>query len=432
MIDRYTRPEIGAIWTDKGKYDAWLQVELAVVDAWTKRGVIPQADRDAIHAGADYQIERINEIENITHHDVIAFLTSVAEHVGPASRWVHLGMTSSDMLDTALAIQLKQAGKILLEGVDPLLDALKEKALEYKDLPSIGRTHGVHAEPVSFGLRFARFHEQLVRGKERLAQSYDWVCTGKLSGAVGMYVHLEPEMEEEVMDALELNTAPISSQIVSRDRHADFLAAISLIGSILESIALEVRHLQRTEVQEAREGFAKGQKGSSAMPHKRNPINAEKICGMARLLRANMHAAFDNIALWHERDISHSSVERVILPDSTIGLDYLLNLTTRMVSNLVVDRGRVQEVLNLTRGAVFSEGLLLALVRSGLTREESYAMVQRIAHAAVDQGESVKDAALGDKELVEQIGRTEVEQAFDVKHALRHTESIYQRIGFSE
>ncbi len=432
MIDRYTRPEIGAIWTDKGKYDSWLQVELAVVNAWTKRGIIPQEDRDAIHAKAGYDIARIDEIERTTHHDVIAFLTSVAEHVGPASRWVHLGMTSSDMLDTALALQLKAAGKILLDGVDPLLEALREKALEYKDLPSIGRTHGVHAEPVSFGLRWARFHEQLDRAKQRLASGYDWVCTGKLSGAVGMYVHLDPEMELEVMAELGLNAAPISSQIVSRDRHADFLAAISLIGSILESIALEVRHLQRTEVREAREGFAKGQKGSSAMPHKRNPINAEKICGMARLLRANMHAAFDDIALWHERDISHSSVERVILPDSTIALDYLLNLTTRLVKNLVVDEERVQEVLDLTRGAVFSEGLLLALVRSGLTREEGYALVQRIAHDAVDRGASVKEAALADSELVERIGTEQVEQAFDVHHALRHTNTIYQRIGFAE
>ncbi|GBE29831.1 MAG TPA: adenylosuccinate lyase [Bacteroidetes bacterium] len=430
MIDRYTRPEIGAIWTDQGKYDSWLKVELAVVDAWAKRGVIPEDDRAAIHSGAAYDISRIDEIEAVTHHDVIAFLTSVAEHVGPSSRWVHLGMTSSDMLDTALALQLKAAGKILIDGLDPLLESLKEKALKYKDLPSIGRTHGVHAEPVAFGLRFARFHEQLARAKERLIQSYEWVCTGKLSGAVGMYVHLDPEMEEEVMEALELNVAPISSQIVSRDRHADFMAAISLIASNLESIALEVRHLQRTEVREVREGFAKGQKGSSAMPHKRNPINAEKICGMARLLRSNMHAAFENIALWHERDISHSSVERVILPDSTIGLDYLLNLTNRLVKNLVVDEQRVQEVLGLTNGAVFSEGLLLALVRSGLTREEGYAMVQRIAHAAVDAGASVKEAALNDKELVEKIGSEEVERAFDVKHALRHTEAIYKRIGF--
>ncbi|MCB2210659.1 adenylosuccinate lyase [bacterium] len=432
MIDRYTRPEIGAIWTDKGKYDSWLQVELAVVNAWTKRGIIPQEDRDTIHAKAGYDIARIDEIERTTHHDVIAFLTSVAEHVGPASRWVHLGMTSSDMLDTALALQLKAAGKILLDGVDPLLEALREKALEYKDLPSIGRTHGVHAEPVSFGLRWARFHEQLERARQRLASGYDWVCTGKLSGAVGMYVHLDPDMELEVMAELGLTAAPISSQIVSRDRHADFLAAISLIGSILESIALEVRHLQRTEVREAREGFAKGQKGSSAMPHKRNPINAEKICGMARLLRANMHTAFDDIALWHERDISHSSVERVILPDSTIALDYLLNLTTRLVKNLVVDEVRVQEVLDLTRGAVFSEGLLLALVRSGLTREEGYALVQRIAHDAVDRGASVKEAALANSELVERIGREQVEQAFDVRHALRHTNTIYQRIGFAE
>lgn len=430
MIARYTRPEMGAVWSDRGKYDAWLRVELAVADAWARRGVIPEQDHREIRDRAAYDPERIDEIEATAHHDVIAFLTSVAEHVGPASRWIHLGMTSSDMLDTALALQLQQAGEILLADCDELLAALKERALEYKHLPAIGRTHGVHAEPVAFGLRFARFHDQLSRARSHLERAWADVCTGKLSGAVGIYVHLDPELEEEVMAALGLRAAAVSSQVVSRDRHAAFVAAIALLGTVLESIALEVRHLQRTEVGEAREGFARGQKGSSAMPHKRNPINAEKICGLARLLRANAQAAYENVALWHERDISHSSVERVILPDSTVSLDYLLTLTTRLVRDLIVDETRVREVLELTRGAVFSEGLLLALVKSGLTREQAYALVQRITHDALDRGIAVRDAALQDEELMNRVGERGVARVFDVGHALRHVDAIYRRLGF--
>ncbi|MCB2200792.1 adenylosuccinate lyase [bacterium] len=429
MIERYTRPEMGAIWTEEAKFNAWLKVELAVCDAWVKRGVIPEDAHKEIRAKANFDVARINEIEKTVQHDVIAFLTSVAEYVGPSSRFVHLGMTSSDVLDSALAIQIQDAGAQLLKECDRLLDALKSKAIEYKDLPAVGRTHGIHAEPVAFGLRFARFYEQMLRTTDRLRDAWKVASVGKISGAVGVYVHLDPEMEEEVMASLGLGVAPISSQVVSRDRHADFLGAIALVATVLESIALEVRHMQRTEVGEAREGFRKGQKGSSAMPHKRNPINAEKICGMARLLRGNMHAAYENVALWHERDISHSSVERVILPDSTIALDYLLNLTTRMVEGLVVDEKRVEDVLNLTGGAVFSEGLLLELVKNGRTREESYAIVQKVAHDALDRGVPVKDAALDSSELTDAIGADRVKRVFDAKHALRHVDKIYQRLG---
>ncbi len=429
MIARYTRPEMGAVWSDENKFSAWLKVELEVCEAWARRGGIPSEALAEIRDKAAFDIERIDEIEATVHHDVIAFLASVSEHVGPSSRYIHLGMTSSDVLDTALALQIRQSGGIRLEGCEGLKNALAGRAVEFKDLAAVGRTHGIHAEPVSFGLRFARFHEQMVRMTQRLRTALDAVCVGKLSGAVGCYVHLDPEMELEVMEALGLGSAPISSQIVSRDRHADYLAAIALVGAVLESVALEMRHLQRTEVGEAREGFAKGQKGSSAMPHKRNPINAEKVCGIARLLRSNMHAAFENVALWHERDISHSSVERVILPDSNIALDYQLDLTVKLIERMVVDRDRIAKNLELTGGAIHSEGLLLALIEKGLTREEGYAMVQRVAHDALDRGVPMLEAALAEAGLVDKLGERKIETIFDLDHALRNIDTIYRRLG---
>ncbi len=431
MIARYTREQMGALWTDEYKYSCWLKVELAVCDAWGKRGEIPLADLETIHRKAQFQVERIDEIEAVTHHDVIAFLTCVAESVGPASRFIHLGLTSSDVLDTALALQIRDAGKLILLGCDGLLEALKNRALEYKTIPAVGRTHGMHAEPVSFGLRFARFHEQMQRNRSRFESALQAACVGKMSGAVGGYVHLDPQMEEEIMASLGLSAAPISSQVVSRDRHADLLASLALIGAVLESIALEIRHLQRTEVAEAREGFLKGQKGSSAMPHKRNPINAEKICGMARILRANMHAAYENVALWHERDISHSSVERIILPDSFIALDYLLALTTRLIKNLVIDEDRIRVNLELTGGAIFSEALLLELIRLGKTREEAYAIVQRLAHEAMDKGDSFQQTVLADPDLLSLLGEEHLMRLFSLTHTLRHVDAIYQRLGLN-
>ncbi len=427
MIDRYTRQEIGSIWSEQNKFECWLKVELAVCEAWTRRDKIPQESMKTIRDKANFKIERILEIEEVTRHDVIAFLTNVAEYVGPDSRYIHLGMTSSDVLDSALALQLYQAGKILVKGCEKLEKSLAEKAVEYKNIPAVGRTHGIHAEPVVFGLRFARFRDQLVRATKRLKESWQAVSVGKLSGAVGCYVHLDPEMEKEVMDDLGLGVAPITSQVVSRDRHADFLAAIALVGAVLESIALEIRHLQRTEVGEAREGFAKGQKGSSAMPHKRNPIDSEKICGMARLLRGNMHAGYENVALWHERDISHSSVERVILPDSTIALDYLLHLTDKVVRNLYIEPAQIEKNLNITAGAIVSEGLLLAMVENGKTREDSYAIIQRVAHGAMEQGIHFLDAALSEEDLVDILGEEKIKEVFDMNHALRNVDFIYRR-----
>ncbi len=432
MIDRYTRPEIGAIWTDQAKFECWLEVELAVCQAWAKRGKIPQEALETILAKAGFDTAEVLEIEKTVRHDVIAFLTSVARHVGPDSRYIHLGMTSSDMLDTALALQIRRTGPILLKGCERLKDALKAKALQYRKLPAIGRTHGIHAEPVAFGLRFARFYEQMDRATQQFRQAWETACVGKLSGAVGCYVHLDPAMEEEVMASLDLGVAPISSQVVSRDRIASFLAAVALLGAVMESIALEVRHLQRTEVGEAREGFRKGQKGSSAMPHKRNPIDSEKICGMARLLRANMHAGYENVALWHERDISHSSVERVILPDSTIALDYLLHLTSDVVENLHVDEENIARNLDLTGGAIFSEGLLLAMVERGMTREDAYAIVQRVAHGAMEKKISFEEAALATPELKKKLDEATIRAAFDLNHILRNVDFIYRRLGLDE
>ncbi len=432
MIERYTRPKIGAIWTDEARFRTWLQVELAVCKSWAKRGRIPEEALNTILDKADFDTEEILTIEKTVRHDVIAFLTSVARHVGADSRYIHLGMTSSDMLDTALALQLKQVAPLLLDGCERLKNALKEKALKYRRLPAIGRTHGVHAEPVAFGLRFARFYEQMDRASKQLEQAFDSACVGKLSGAVGCYVHLDPEMEEEVMDRLGIGVAPISSQIVSRDRIASLLAAIALVGAVMEGIALEVRHLQRTEVGEAREGFRVGQKGSSAMPHKRNPIDSEKICGMARLLRGNMHAAYENVALWHERDISHSSVERVILPDSTIALSYLLHLTSDVVENLYVEEANIERNLGITGGAVFSEGLLLELVQTGMTRENAYAIVQRVAHGAMEKKVGFEEAALDTPELKEKLDEATIRSAFDLNHILRNVDFIYRRLGLDE
>lgn len=431
MIERYTRKEIGDIWTEENKLRCWLKVELAVCDAWAGRGKIPAESLKTIRKKADFDLRRVKEIEETVRHDVIAFLTNVAEHVGPDARYIHFGMTSYDMLDTALALQVKSAGEILLSGCRTLDEALTGKADRYRNLPAVGRSHGVHAEPVTFGLRFLRFRDQLRRATDRLERSWKAACAGKLSGAVGCYLHLEPEMESEVMAALGLEPASISSQVVSRDRHADFLAAIALVGTALECIGLEVRHLQRTEVGEAREGFSRGQKGSSAMPHKRNPIDSEKICGLARLLRGNMQAAYENVALWHERDISHSSVERVILPDSTIVLDYLLALTAKIVDNLYVDEEAIRRNLEMTGGAIMSEGLLLAMIETGKTREEAYAVVQRVAHRAMDAKLSTLDAALEEQELVEVLGEKRIREVFDIRNALRNVEHIYRRNGLA-
>ena len=365
MIPRYTRPEMGRIWEEENKYRKWLDVELAATSVLEADGVVPPEAANEIREKANFSVERILEIEAETRHDVIAFTTTVAEHVGPAARYFHYGLTSSDVVDTAMALQVAEASVILMADLDRLLEVLKKRAFEFKSTLMVGRTHGIHAEPITFGFKLAIWYDECCRHKKRLAAAVDDMKVGKLSGAVGTFSHLSIEIEEQVMGRLGLRSAPSSSQVVQRDRHAHYISTIALIGASLEKIAVEVRHLQRTEVREAQEYFAKGQKGSSAMPHKRNPITSEQVSGLARILRSNAMAAFENIALWHERDISHSSVERIIFPDSTIVLDYILDKTTNMLDRMVVYPERMRENLGMMRGLVFSGQLLLELVERG-------------------------------------------------------------------
>ncbi|HVQ41345.1 MAG TPA: adenylosuccinate lyase, partial [Vicinamibacterales bacterium] len=361
MIPRYTRPEMGAIWSDARRYETWLEVELAATDALAATGVVPAEDARTLRERAAFDIARIDEIEQTTQHDVIAFTTAVAEKVGPAARWLHFGLTSSDVLDTALALQMRQACDLILTDVDALLAAVKERAQEHKKTAMIGRTHGVHAEPMTFGVKLALWFAELTRDRERVVRARETVAVGKISGAVGMFAHLDPAIEADVCKRLGLKPAPVSSQVIQRDRHAELMSALAITAASLEKFALEIRGLQKTEIGEAEEPFGKGQKGSSAMPHKRNPIGCEQIVGLARLIRANAMAAFENVALWHERDISHSSVERVILPDSFIALDHMLRRFTKIVSGMVVHPDRMKENLGRSRGVVFSGSVLLEL-----------------------------------------------------------------------
>ncbi|HEX2524661.1 MAG TPA: adenylosuccinate lyase, partial [Terriglobia bacterium] len=379
MIPRYTRPQMGAIWTEENRYRQWLAVEIAVCEVLAELGIIPTQSATVIKAKANFSVDRIHEIEKEVKHDVVAFTTSVAEFVGPESRYVHYGLTSSDVVDTALALQLKEASGLLLGGLNRLLEALKRRAYEHKQTVMIGRTHGIHAEPTTLGLKVTVWYDEARRNLRRLQQAAEQVQVGKISGAVGTFAHLDPQVEEAVCRKLGLQFDPVSTQIVQRDRHAEFMAALAILAASLEKIALEVRGLQRTEVREAEEYFAPGQKGSSAMPHKRNPVTSEQICGLARLIRSNLQAALENVALWHERDISHSSVERVILPDSTVLVDYLLSKTTSLVERMLVYPQRMLENLNLTKGLVFSGQLLLDLTKRGVSREQAYRWVQRSA-----------------------------------------------------
>src|SRR5437016_5681652 len=377
MIPRYTRPRMGKIWEDQNKYQRWLDVELAVVDTLADEGVVPRDAAGEIKARASFSVDRINEIEAEVKHDVIAFTTSVAEFVGPASRFFHYGLTSSDVLDTALALQVADASAVIIEDFQRLLDVLKKRAHEFKTTVIVGRTHGIHAEPTTFGLKLALLHDEVKRQLARCKEAAETMRVGKLSGAVGTFAHLSPDVEEKVMRKLNLKAAPVSSQVVQRDRHAHYITSLALLGATLEKIAVEVRHLQRTEVREAEEYFSEKQKGSSAMPHKRNPITSEQIAGLARILRSNAVAAIENVALWHERDISHSSAERVIFPDSTILADYLLDRTANLIERLVVYPERMRQNLELTHALIYSGDLLLALVAKNVTREEAYRWVQR-------------------------------------------------------
>ncbi len=431
MIERYTRPAMGAIWSDENKFRIWLEIELLAVEAHVELGIVPRSDYEELRAKARFSIERIADIEKQTKHDVIAFLTCVAESIGsPASRWLHLGMTSSDVLDTCLAVQLKQAGDLLLAGLEQLRAVLAARAVEHRSTICVGRTHGIHAEPMVFGLKFLLYHQECLRNIERMRRAIETIAVGKLSGAIGTFEHLDPRVEEYVCAKLGLQPDPITTQVIQRDRHAEYLATLAIIASSLEKIALEVRHLQRTEVREAEEHFGHGQKGSSAMPHKRNPIISERICGLARLLRSHALAAFENNALWHERDISHSSVERVICPDSTIALDYMIALTTELVETLVVYPDRMLETIERSHGVIYSQAVLLELVRHGMTRENAYAIVQSAAMRSWETGKHLRQTLEDDPQVRDLLGDDELDAIFRGERSLSNIPYLYKRCGF--
>ena len=428
MIGRYTSPEMGRIWSDQRKYETWLQVETAAADAMARAGIIPaDAARDIRERGR-FDLERIDEIEQVTQHDVIAFTTAVAEHVGPSARWLHFGLTSSDVIDTAQALQMRDACDLILAGLDRLMQAVRQRADEHRRTPMIGRTHGVHAEPMTFGLKLALWYAELTRDVNRVHRARETVSVGKLSGAVGTFAHLPPSIEADVCRSLGLEPAPVASQVIQRDRHAELLNALAITASSLEKFALDIRGLQKTEIGEVEEPFAKGQKGSSAMPHKRNPIGCEQIVGLARLVRANAGASLENNALWHERDISHSSVERVIIPDSFIALDHMLRRFTRIVSGMVVYPERMRENLDRSRGVVFSGTVLLELARRGVSREQAYEWVQRNAMRAFNEKRDFKALLLADRDITSVLPPGDVERAFDLDDQLRHVDDIFGRV----
>jgi len=419
---------MGAIWTLQNKFQKWLDVEIAVCEVHAEDGIIPADALQEIKSKAAFTVERVNEIEKTTDHDVIAFTTNLAENIGEAARFVHYGLTSSDVVDTANALLLKEACDVLLPKVDALLEVLKRRAFEFKDTPQIGRTHGIHAEPTSFGLAWALWYSEFQRNKARLEKAKKQVSVGKISGAVGAFAHLAPDVEERVCAKLGIAAADVSTQVIQRDRYAEYLCTLAIIASSLEKIALQVRHWQRTEVREAQEKFKTGQKGSSAMPHKRNPILSERICGMARTIRANAIVGLENVALWHERDISHSSAERIVLPDSSAALDYILAKTTSLLDSLVVYPENMLKNLNLTRGLVFSGQLMLALTQKGISREDAYVYTQRNAMKVWDEGGEYKDLVMQDADIREKLSVEEIEKAFDVKHYLRNVETVFARV----
>lgn len=428
MIKRYTNPEMGAIWSEQRRYETWLEVELAAADAMAEAGIVPADAARELRAKAAFDIARIEEIEQTTQHDVIAFTTAVAERVGPAARWLHFGLTSSDVVDTAQAIQMRQACDLIIKGIAGAMDAVRARAEEHRRTPMIGRTHGVHAEPMTFGVKLALWYAELQRDLDRVMRARDVVAVGKISGAVGTFAHLDPAIEASVCARLGLQPAPVSSQVIQRDRHAELLTALAITGASLEKFALEIRGLQKTEIGEVEEPFAKGQKGSSAMPHKRNPIGCEQITGLARLLRGNAHAAMENVALWHERDISHSSVERVILPDSFIALDHMLRRFTRIAKGMVVYPDRMRENLERSRGVVFSGTVLLELARRGISREQAYEWVQRNAMRSFHEKTDFKTLLLADADLMKVLTPAEVEKAFDLDDQMRNVDAIFDRV----
>jgi adenylosuccinate lyase len=433
MIARYTRPKMGAIWSDQHRYECWLKVELAASAALAELGEVPSEAAQALQLLAGFDLKRIQKIEREVRHDVIAFTTSVAEVLqakgaAEASRWLHYGLTSNDVVDTAQALQIQEASKLIDAGLHDLASALKKLALEHKHTPQIGRTHGIHAEPITFGLKVANWWDELQRQRMRFSEATEEMRVGKISGAVGTYAHISPEAEQRICERLGLKAPLISSQVLSRDLHAHYLATLAGIASTLDKFALEVRHLQRTEIREAEEPFAAGQKGSSAMPHKRNPIVSEQICGLARVVRANAQAGFEDVALWHERDISHSSVERVILPDSTILVDYLLAKSSWLISGLRVNTERMRANLEHTRGLIFSGQLLLELAAAGMLREDAYTLVQRYATKAWENDHDFKAAIEADPTIRAYLGKERLNQVFSLARHLEHVDEIFERV----
>ena len=433
MIERYTRPEMGRIWSEENKYRQWLEVELATAEALAETGEVPKEDAARLRKHATFSVARIEEIEREVRHDVIAFTTAVAEslanagHPG-ASRWLHYGLTSNDVVDTAQALMIRGASEIISKGINALSERLKTRAFEFKHTVQIGRTHGIHAEPITFGLKLALWYDEIRRNLTRFCAAAEELQVGKISGAVGTFGHIGPEVEERICRRLGLRPVPIASQVVSRDRHANYLAALALIAAALEKIALEIRHLQRTEVREAEEPFSPGQKGSSAMPHKRNPVTCEQICGLARVVRANAQAGFENVALWHERDISHSSVERIILPDSTILVDYMLAKTDWLIAGLRVSPFRMNKNLELTKGLIFSGQLLLDLTAAGMLREEAYKTVQGHAMLAWEEDGDFRAAIEADPEIAKYLTGPQLVESFSVSRQLANVDQIFDRV----
>ncbi|MGH9430201.1 MAG: adenylosuccinate lyase [Terriglobia bacterium] len=428
MISRYTRPEMGRIWSDENRFGKWLAVEVATAEVEAEAGMIPKSAALAIRRKSRFEVERIKEIERQVKHDVIAFTTNVASYIGRESRYLHYGLTSNDVVDTAQALLVRDASEVIAKGLTRLGDVLKRRAFEFKMTPMVGRTHGIHAEPITFGLKLANWYAENQRNQERFGMAAEGMRVGKLSGAVGTFAHLSPALEKKICARLGLVAAPISSQIIQRDRHAFYVATLAVMAASLEKIALEVRGLQRTEVREVEEYFAPEQKGSSAMPHKRNPVTAEQICGLARVVRANAQAAFEDVALWHERDISHSSVERVILPDSTILADYLLDKTATLVETMVVYPERMQENLGLLKGLIFSGQLLLDLAAKGASREEAYRWVQRNAMQVWKTGEDFRTLVERDPDVRRFLAPDDIARAFSVERQLKHVHAIFRRV----
>lgn len=427
MIKRYTRKAMGDIWTDENRYKIWLKVELLACEAMAKMGKIPKEALQNIKR-ASFSVKRIEEIEAETKHDVIAFLTAVAERVGPDARYIHMGLTSSDVLDTSMAFLMKQAGALILKDCERLLGIIRKRAFEHKDTVMVGRSHGIHAEPITFGLKLAVWYDEMRRNQERFERAVETISFGKLSGAVGTFANTPPEVEAYVCRKLNLNPAPASTQIIQRDRYAEYFTVLAIMGSSIEKMAVEIRHLQRTEVLEVEEFFSKGQKGSSAMPHKRNPIGSENLSGLARIIRSNAMAALENIPLWHERDISHSSVERIIAPDSTILMDYMLNRISGIIKDLVVYPKTMEKNLGLLKGLIFSQQVLLALAAAGISREDAYERVQAHAMRVWKEKQDFKTLIISDKKILEHISRKKIEEIFDVNRHLEYITAIFNRV----